>query len=605
MLTAVVPIFRMSGKLQNLKSWVGEVEKLELRVILVEDGGDAATIFELKELIGNLNSEKFHLITGKYGSPGAARNAGLELINDGWVTFWDSDDVPEPKQFIEMIRMAELKNAEVAVGRYRNVDYLAQDYAEKKDVANLSLFDLALNPGIWRWAFRRNKIGATKFNTLRMGEDQIFLMNLQPYCTTISYYHEIVYSYFSNIDGQLTKTPESISDLVKALPISSHLVSDSVGQQKTFNSLLFSRQILTSFKRCNNNSRVFLFRFLLTEIIKQPRILQNILAISINSFKEKKPINPQRRQLVSLTGGLGNQLFQLAAALEISCNSLVTVISSIGKPRTNLENLSEIQSFNFNENVIFRNSLKSNLFISKVAGYRLRSGIWPRKYEKSYLWKRSINILSSIFISFYLRERVSVISASEVGFEDIDVNLRKKEILVGYFQSSYWVMNPRTLELMKSMTLLYPGKEISELAVLALSEKPLILHVRLGDYRNEPTFGLISKDYYAKAISAHLAINSINKLWVFSDEISAAKNLIPPEWHSHVRWIQEVDGSTAATFEAMRLGAGYVIANSTFGWWAAMLSYTNNPLVVAPEPWFIGQAQPRGLIPSNWTTIGR
>ena len=605
MLTAVVPIFRMSGKLQNLKSWMRDLEELEIRVILVEDGGDPATLSELRQILDNLDSEKFDLITGEFGSPGAARNAGLELIHDGWVTFWDSDDLPNPKKFLEMTRMAELKNAEVGVGLYENVDSRQQNEHTRKGASGHSLFDIALNPGIWRWIFQRKRIGSTRFNSLRMGEDQIFLMSMEVYSDQISYSHEIVYKYFTNVEGQLTKSRESVLDLIKALPISLSLVRDSVGKQKNFNSLLFARQILTCLKRNQKDSKRYVFRFLLDQIRNHPRIILHILLVSIASFKTKKTIDQERRQLVSLTGGLGNQLFQLAAAIDLSTNGLVTAVSSLGKPRLNSESLSELQSFEFRNNVTFLKADNVSFFISKIAGYMLRSGIWPKKYEKSYFWRVVTKILSSIFISAHLRERVSVISAKSVGFENIDINLRKREIMIGYFQSSYWVMSARTLDQMKSMTLSSPGVEFTKLKSLSLSETPLVVHVRLGDYRNEPTFGLISKDYYANAINAHLAVKPINKIWVFSDEISAAKDLLPPEWHSRIRWIEEVDGSTAGTFEAMRLGSGYVIANSTFSWWAAMLSHAKNPLVVAPRPWFIGQPQPLGLIPSNWTSISR
>jgi len=605
MLTAVVPIFQMAGKLQNLKSWVHQVDGLDLKVILVEDGCDPDTLFELKELLNSLNSEKFHLISGNYGSPGAARNAGLELIQDGWVTFWDSDDRPEPSLYIEMARMSELKNARVGVGLYKNIKNSTETDELLNGISGFSIFEIALNPGIWRWVFHRNKIGSTRFNELRMGEDQLFLMELEPFSESISYTHEVVYKYFTNVDGQLTKSPKSVSDLIEVLPISSKLIKNRTGQQDKFNKLLFSRQIVTILKRCNPRLKLTVIQFLLFELFKQPKIIFNMLFVSIKSLIQKKPKDLGSRQFVSLTGGLGNQFFQLSAAIDVSSNCLVSVISSLGNPRINSANLAEIQSFDFDKKITFLNTYKFNRFMSKVVGYRLRSGIWPKKMEKNYLWKKISEIASSILLSFYLRERITVVSATQVGFENIPINYRKKSILVGYFQSSYWALNARTSKVMKSMTFPNPGAELKELKRLALSEEPLIVHVRLADYRNEPTFGLLSKNYYAQAINAHVVDRPVTNLWVFSDEISEAKDLLPSEWHSRTRWIQEVDGSTASTFEAMRLGKGYIIANSTFSWWAATLSHTDNPMVIAPDPWFIGQAQPTGLIPPNWTLIPR
>jgi len=599
-----VPIFQMSGKLQNLTSWIKNINELDINIILVEDGCDSKTLTELNEIIQFINPKKVRLISGFFGSPGAARNAGLELIEDGWVTFWDSDDVPIPSKYLEMIDVAELQNRDIAIGLYQDTSFLVEEFAAPNIRNGLTLFEIGLNPGLWRWAFHRKRIGSSRFNTLRMGEDQLFLMALEPFSSKLSYTREVVYKYFSNVEGQLTRNPVALLDLVKAIPTSILFVRNSDGRQKIFNKLLLSRQILSSLRKSRRTYLIKALKIMVSQTARDPRIAINFLLVTLASYRRKKPLFSSCKQYVSLTGGLGNQLFQLATAIEVSGNNLVTVISSLGKPRLNSEKLSEIQSFKFEKNIQFDNSQKSALIFSKTAGYMLRSGIWPTGFESLKFWKKFTRLLSSILISLHLREKVWINSAKEVGYEDLEVDYRRKELLIGYFQSSFWVLNKRTLEQMKSMTLPFFGRELKELKNLALSEEPLVVHVRLGDYRNEPTFGVLNKEYYAEALNHHSRLNSINKIWVFSDEISLAKELIPAEWHDRIRWIQEVDQSTSSTFEAMRLGTGYVIANSTFSWWAAMLSH-NNPVVVAPEPWFVGQTQPLGLIPSNWTAIAR
>jgi hypothetical protein len=68
-------------------------------------------------------------------------------------------------------------------------------------------------------------------------------------------------------------------------------------------------------------------------------------------------------------------------------------------------------------------------------------------------------------------------------------------------------------------------------------------------------------------------------------------------------FIDDIWNSASATFEIMRLGSAYVIANSSFSYWAAMLSRTPNPLVIAPKPWFQGAESPNQILPANWATI--
>jgi hypothetical protein len=61
---------------------------------------------------------------------------------------------------------------------------------------------------------------------------------------------------------------------------------------------------------------------------------------------------------VTLTGGLGNQLFQLAAGLSLFKEMPINLIldSGLGRPRRNEDGLPEIASFEFNNQLIYNNN---------------------------------------------------------------------------------------------------------------------------------------------------------------------------------------------------------------------------------------------------------
>jgi hypothetical protein len=95
-------------------------------------------------------------------------------------------------------------------------------------------------------------------------------------------------------------------------------------------------------------------------------------------------------------------------------------------------------------------------------------------------------------------------------------------------------------------------------------------------------------------------IGRFNKIWIFSDEPEAVKEILP-DWILHnSRIILEGLDSPASTIQAMRLGYGYVLSNSTFGWWGAKLSYNQHAPVIVPKPWFKIKDEPRLLIPKHW-----
>jgi hypothetical protein len=128
------------------------------------------------------------------------------------------------------------------------------------------------------------------------------------------------------------------------------------------------------------------------------------------------------------------------------------------------------------------------------------------------------------------------------------------------------------------------------------------VHVRRGDYRDySDVFGLLSGEYYAKAIKG--IMNSIKdaEVWLFSDqptevfmefkEIGLKIDFIVPT----------SELNAAETLKLMSQCHGLVTANSTFSWWAANLGHI--PLVVSPSPWFRSEGnwlREKDLIPPNW-----
>ena len=125
--------------------------------------------------------------------------------------------------------------------------------------------------------------------------------------------------------------------------------------------------------------------------------------------------------------------------------------------------------------------------------------------------------------------------------------------------------------------------------------------MRLGDYKNKAEFGIPSLKYYRNAIDFISTLIDISSIWVFSDEPDLAKQKLTPVIPNvHTRWIGNIDDSAAATLDLMRNGVGYVIANSSFSWWAAFLSHNKNAPVVAPVPWFNRNNEPKNLYPAHW-----
>jgi hypothetical protein len=190
-----------------------------------------------------------------------------------------------------------------------------------------------------------------------------------------------------------------------------------------------------------------------------------------------------------------------------------------------------------------------------------------------------------------------------VGYADINFEPIENTILIGYFQSYKWVCDGTTLNKISSILLKEESEDLRLLKLAANYEKPLILHLRLGDYLNEVNFGIPSLEYYENATRKLWDTGKYEKIWIFSDEPKIAKQKLPKWILELARWVNIDNNQAASNLQAMRYGFGYVISNSTFSWWGAILSFDQNAEVIAPTPWFKAIPEPKDLIPENWKRV--
>jgi hypothetical protein len=309
------------------------------------------------------------------------------------------------------------------------------------------------------------------------------------------------------------------------------------------------------------------------------------------------------RVYVSLTGGLGNQLFQLARALAEKEATSVKILQSLGQPRRDNYGNLEIQGFDLPTHVEILSPVqtKPNLLIQKMAGYVLRMGISPRSYEKG-LVRAAILYFSQFSLQLQLRLRVWLEIGDGVGYSPT-TRSGPNTLLIGYFQSCVWAQKPDVYKMLQN---LHPREESSGYSLIqkkSESERPIVVHVRLGDYLNEKDFGILSARYYEESIRELWESGEFGSIWAFSDEPEKARNLLPEDLLAKIYWVPQEGLTSVQVLQLMRLGHGYVIGNSTFSWWGAFLSYNEKAKVIAPDPWFLNLEDPKRLIPDDWKRI--
>jgi len=151
-----------------------------------------------------------------------------------------------------------------------------------------------------------------------------------------------------------------------------------------------------------------------------------------------------------------------------------------------------------------------------------------------------------------------------------------------------------------------PANRNAELAEQIGQVNAVSLHVRRGDYVNNPktnvVHGVCSLDYYRDAVQ-HVSSRVENPcFFIFSDDIPWVKEHLKMDLPC-----QYVDHNCGAeSYNDMRLMSlcrHHIIANSSFSWWGAWLNQNPGKIVVAPKKWFANDKNVNDLFPDGWVIL--
>ncbi len=165
----------------------------------------------------------------------------------------------------------------------------------------------------------------------------------------------------------------------------------------------------------------------------------------------------------------------------------------------------------------------------------------------------------------------------------------KHAYLVGYWQNEHWFQNSKT-ELQE--TIVFRRKHTHAVAKLISqieNSESVCVHVRRGDYVENPAtakvHNLCGWDYYKTAVQLLQAhTGGGNHYYVFSDDIAWCKNNLTLLATS-ITFVELPGSYTNLDFELMMHCKHFIIANSSYSWWAAWLGKSPHKMVICPARW--------------------
>ncbi len=160
--------------------------------------------------------------------------------------------------------------------------------------------------------------------------------------------------------------------------------------------------------------------------------------------------------------------------------------------------------------------------------------------------------------------------------------------IIGNFQSwRYFAGHEEAIRAAFDIDRLATPRIASIEAEIAAAALPVAVHVRRGDYTESAEhiakFGMLSRPYYDLARATLERVTGASPTYfLFSDEPEVAARELTG-WSN----LRTVSGFSALEeFRLMALCRHFIIANSTFSWWAAWLGRADDKQVLAPRQWF-------------------
>jgi len=245
-LSVIIPVGGFPNGDSVLRSWVLKQLPRGLEVILILDSDEESVRTSVQEIATSDPKKNVSVLISHYRNPGSTREIGLKAAKGKWICFWDADDLPQVSNVWRNLDSKENQEADIIVGNYRSVDFESKNELEHPHGTSNPLMNVYLNPGLWRCVFKGKLLENVSFPALRMGEDQIFLFRSINKSTNIKFAEDNFYDYYQYPTGQLTKSNDISTDLVKARNLCKEIYS---AHQNNYLLAAILRQNLTLIKR--------------------------------------------------------------------------------------------------------------------------------------------------------------------------------------------------------------------------------------------------------------------------------------------------------------------------------------------------------------------
>lgn len=301
------------------------------------------------------------------------------------------------------------------------------------------------------------------------------------------------------------------------------------------------------------------------------------------------------KSYVLLAGGLGNQLFQYAAAVEIGASEIV-FLDLISNERKNSSALPDIVDLNLPIPCTIENFPGLSRLVQRYYLWLLGSTSRNSSFRFKIAQSKFISQFTQLITVKITKHKINPLLDNRINGEFIAENGTPR-LLVGYFQSLN-ACNRLSMHL-TSISQSNKSERVDSLLTSINGKRLLGVHIRRGDYVGHATFGLLSESYFQHRIQENITSETI--VIFFSDNEMDFATYISGEDMMQSK-ICPADFSATEVLLLMSKCDTLILSNSSLSWWAGFLVQNKGGKVIAPKPWFFKEIQSANFYPTKWIT---
>lgn len=295
-------------------------------------------------------------------------------------------------------------------------------------------------------------------------------------------------------------------------------------------------------------------------------------------------------KFITVSGGLGNQMFIYAFCLELRRRGFNTVLftprnrnsKGYGHQGYELNKLFQIQ-----ENI----GLYSSIFKKVLVFYSQIIRVFPTRYKKS----------------LYALVGVHTVSVAEnfIYYPEVFSFNHFNDLFMGTWQSEKYFLGAmvevrKHFRFKDELISIETQKTLKDIK----SNVSISIHIRRGDYLSSQYVngfgGICTIDYYKRAMEYVEEHISNPYFYIFTDDKNWVKENFQIDNGKFV--LHNTDNDSWQDMYLMSQCKHNIIANSSFSWWGAWLNNNPNKIVIAPKHWWNGFKKD-DVVPIDWIRV--